>query len=299
MLTGARGYLGQACMRLLTGKGHEVHAITRAEAPPRVPGAIWHHGDLLARGTGPSLARTIRPSHLLHLAWCTTHGHFWRDPDNLDWVGRSLELVRETAEQGGQRIVWAGSCAEYDWASPPPYREATTPLRPATLYGACKHAMATAMEAYLGQEQVDHGSGRIFFTFGPGEPATRLVPSVIRSLLAGRRPHLADGAKRRDFLYVDDVASALVALVEKPVLGAVNIGSGQAPTIREVAVAISRILEREDLVDCEAPTGRSDTPDVLVADTTRLREEVGWTPTYNLSMGLERTIEYWANEAHT
>src|SRR5205823_13981481 len=63
----------------------------------------------------PRPARSVRPSHLLHLAWETEHGHFWTSPENLRWVEAALHLWRRLDEVSGYRAVGAGTCAEYTW----------------------------------------------------------------------------------------------------------------------------------------------------------------------------------------
>jgi hypothetical protein len=59
------------------------------------------------------LIATLRPSHLLHLAWVTAPDRYRYAPENLDWLGASLALVKNFGKQGGQRFVGAGSSAEY------------------------------------------------------------------------------------------------------------------------------------------------------------------------------------------
>jgi nucleoside-diphosphate-sugar epimerase len=79
------------------------------------------------------------------------------------------------------------------------------------------------------------------------------------------------------------------------VQGAVNVASGQAVRIKEVAQAIGQLLQRPELIQLGAlPTSASE-PAVLAADVTRLRREVGWSPEYVLRRGLQHTIDWWRN----
>ena len=105
-----------------------------------------------ADDNGRSLYRDVQPELLLHLAWYAEHGKFWSSPENLRWVASTLDLLAAFAAAGGRRSVLAGTCAEYDWgATAGPCEELSTPLRPATLYGAAKHGLHVVASAYAAQ----------------------------------------------------------------------------------------------------------------------------------------------------
>src|SRR5262249_18992294 len=183
LITGPGGFVGRCCLAPLAAGFDEGHALARAPLPGaagRVPAA-----GLLDAAPVTGLGRPVRPSHLLHRAWVTTPGGYWTSADNLRWVGASLHLLRAFADAGGRRVVVAGSCAEYDWTAAGTCDEATTPLRPATLYGACKDALRRVLEAFAAQAGLSAAWGRLFFLYGPGEHPDRLVASVARALLAG------------------------------------------------------------------------------------------------------------------
>lgn len=300
LLTGASGFVGRHCLRILAGRGDEVHALTRATPAAASKDVVWHEVDLLTPGAPRAIVRRVRPTHILHLAWSTEHGRFWTDPANLDWVAASLELARAVCDCGGERMVWAGTCAEYDWSSEPPFVERATKLGSSTLYGRSKQALADLLSAYLTQEGMGHAWGRIFFAFGPGEQPSRFVPFVTRALLEHRIAPIAHDAAVRDFLYVEDVAAAFIALLTSPVSGPVNIASGHGTALRDVALMLARQLGRERLVQ---PRGEGDMeiektaePASIVADTHRLRDEVGWKASVGLENGLRKTLEYWSHE---
>ena len=292
VLTGATGFIGRQCLSLLAARDNEVHAVS-IDVPQQNPTGIhWHQVDLLEAEQAKNLMATIRPSHLLHFAWYTIPGLYWTSLENIRWVQASLDLLQAFASNGGERVVIAGTCAEYDWN----YgfcSERITPLAPATLYGTCKHALQTMLRAFAGQTNLSTAWGRIFFLYGPHEHPDRLVPSVIRSLLRGEPAFCSHGHQIRDLLHVEDVADAFVALLESNVTGPVNIASGQPVSIRDVIYMIAAEFNREDLIQLGAlPTPHNDPP-LLVADVRRLRHEVGWAPRYDLETGLKQTIEWW------
>jgi nucleoside-diphosphate-sugar epimerase len=238
---------------------------------------------------------SIRPTHLLHLAWHAVPGQYRTAAENLAWVGASLALLREFAEQGGRRVVMAGTCAEYDWAHG--YcSERVTPQNPATLYGASKHALRLLLDAFGAQSALSSAWGRVFFLYGPHEHPERLVASVARAVLTGQPARCSHGAQIRDYLHVADVAGAFLALLESDVRGPVNIASGQPVAVRDLVLALARRAGREDLVRLGAIEARADEPPLLVGDPTRLRAEVSWRPRYALEAGLEDTLVWWRRE---
>jgi len=135
--------------------------------------------------------------------------------------------------------------------------------------------------------------GRIFFLYGPHEHSDRLVPSVILSVLKGKPAPCSHGNQVRDFLYVEDVASAFVTLLESSVQGPVNIGSGHPVSLKEVVNRIGEMVGAPDLIRIGEKAAPQGDPSLLTADTRRLREDVKWIARYGLEAGLDQTIQWW------
>lgn len=292
LLTGATGFIGRHCLPLLSARGGEVHAVSCKAPQPNQLDVNWHQADLLDSQQVSNLIAKVQPTHLLHFAWFAVPGKYWTALDNFRWVQASLDLLQAFAQYGGQRVVMAGTCAEYDWK----YgycSERVTPLLPASVYGSCKHSLHLMLEAFAAQTGLSAAWGRIFFVYGPHEHPSRLVPSVICSLLRGEKALCSHGNQIRDFLHVWDVAQAFVTLLDSQVSGAVNIASGQPVALREIIYKIAEKMGRPDLIHLGyLPTPASDTH-LLVADVSRLTDEVGWSPSSDLDAGLEKTIEWW------
>jgi nucleoside-diphosphate-sugar epimerase len=298
LLTGGSGFIGSRAIAPLLAAGYDVHALGRRRGD--VPDVSWHQVDLLDdRATARAVAE-VAAERLLHLAWYTEHGRFWTAGENLDWVAASVRLLRSFAEAGGRRAVIAGTCAEYDWAGPVERcselerdRRAATPLRPATLYGTSKHATRLVAEAYAREAGLSLAWGRVFLLYGAGEDERRLVAHVARALLAGEQAQTSDGAQIRDFMHVDDVAAGFVALLSSAVEGPVNIASGEGVAIADVLALIAREAGRPELLRLGALPRRHGEPERLVADATRLRDEVGFRPSVTLEQGIARTVASW------
>jgi len=289
VVTGARGFIGRHCVAELASLGHEVHGVTSAAAPPAAKGLTWHRADVLSDDGLHAVLRDARPSHLVHLAWVTTPGAFWSDPSNDAWLDASKRLVRDFAACGGKRVVVAGTCAEYDWSGGM-CDEATTPLRPSTLYGRRKDELRADVERVAAESGLSWAWGRVFWLYGPGEPLPRLVPSIVASLLRDEPALCTEGTQRRDFLHVEDVGAAMARLAACEVTGPVNIGSGDAVAVADVARKIGEIVGKPSLIRLGARPSPAGDPPLVVAATHRLRDEVGFVPRWDLASGLAQTI---------
>ncbi len=295
LVTGATGFVGRHALDSLVKRNYKVYA-TFSEKKPTIQSKniFWHHVNLHEAAAVESLLQETRPSHLLHLAWYAKPGEFWASPLNLQWLTSSIHLLNTFIRMDGQRAVFVGSCAEYDW-SYSSCKEFFTPCKPETLYGTAKYALYLLTEAMAKQQQVSLAWGRLFYLFGADEYPQRLVPAAINSLINQKNFQVKNGNQVRDFMYVRDVADALVTLLDTEVNGPVNIASGKPVAIRELMSLIAHKLQDTRLIQYQ-DDGSSDAPhNILTADVTRLLTEVKWQPQYTLDAALDETISWWSN----
>lgn len=298
LVTGAGGFLGRATLAPLVERGWQVTAVGR-RAPAGVPEGVRALALDLADGTQVrACIDRLRPTHLLHLAWYTEHGKYWAARENLGWVAASLALVQAFRERGGQRVVAAGTCAEYDWAHGF-CNEVTTPLVPRSLYGTCKNALRSMLEAGVRDGCMSFAWGRVFFPYGPGEGAARLVPSVLRAIRDGRPVLCSHGRQYRDFLHVDDVADAFCTLLDcEGADGAFNIASGEPVRIRDIVEMIKAVTGWSGTPEFGAVPVPVDDPPLLVGDNDRL-VRLGWSPRVGLEQGLRDAMAWWHSPTHS
>ena len=298
LVTGATGCIGRHVLPRLSAGGWDVHGVTTREDVPGTAVVSWHRANLLEPTETHAVIAAVRPTHLLHLAWYIAPGRWAMALDNLQWVRASLDLLRAFHEHGGRRVVTAGSCLEYDWRFG--YcEEERTPCRPHTLYGTCKHALQLLTTAHAASYGTSSAWARLFFLYGPYEHPARLVASVIRSILDGEPAKCSHGLQIRDYLYVQDVADGLVALLESDISGPINIASGQAITLKEIVTRAAALLERPELLRLGAiPAAATDTP-LVVADTARAQQLLTWRPRVGLDEGLQKTIDWWRTRQTT
>lgn len=295
LLTGAAGFIGSQIARLLVKEGHQVFAVIRPNADR------WRIADIDADlaiidgdlrdldDLAPHL-RSVRPDICLHLAWRGGLGKT-EAAENLSSLSVSLDLLRTMYEVSCRRFASVGTCFEYD-VTVPRLAESTI-LRPQKLYGACKKALFEVTQEFSVLTGISTVTPRVFYAYGPYEDERRLVPSIVLSLLRDMPASVTPGEQVRDYLHVEDVASAIWRVAASEVTGAVNIASGEPVTIAEVATRVGELLGRPELVRLGAIPYRSDEPMRVLGDATMLRHSLGWAPRFTLDQGLADTISWW------
>ena len=169
---------------------------------------------------------------------------------------------------------------------PPPAHEVTTPTAVHTPYDHAKAIVRDYLAACDDAQSFSTAWARIFLLYGEGEGRQRLGPSVARALLRGEDAACASGRPIRDFLDVRDAGAAIASLACSEVRGAVNIASGEPLSIADFARAVGEELGCAHRVRLGALPDRADEPPYIVADSRRLREEVGFQPAIALRAGI-------------
>jgi nucleoside-diphosphate-sugar epimerase len=293
LVTGASGFIGSNVLAALAGHG-ELYGTSRMYGDGR-PGAHvhWLACDLLKADAAEVLIAHCRPDVLVHSAWHTKAGSYWEDGENFDWLAASERLLDAFVAAGGRRFVGIGSCAEYA-TTDGPCNEMLTPLTTDSAYAAAKARFFARLEAERAAGRAQTAYARLFFVYGPGEKPTRLIPSVITKLLSGEPAQTGPGELRRDFIHIRDTAQALAKLALGGLAGPINIGSGEATRIGDVVARLGALTGRPDLLRVGALPPRASEPDLSLADTTRMNEELHYRLETSLSQGLEEYVE-WCN----
>lgn len=267
LVTGATGFVGrQVCANLLQ-LGFSLR-ITCRNLPARIEGnqniEFVLVDDLfsLKKEQYQSLVKDI--DTLVHIAWFTEPGIYLSSPLNMRCLQGTLELAEAFTSEGGRRFIGVGTCFEYDTSFG--FLKVTTPLKPDSLYAACKIAAFSALSQYFLATNVEFAWGRLFYLYGEGENEKRLAPYLQGQLQRGVPAHLSHGNQIRDFLDVAQAGSQLTQLAIGNECGAFNICSGIPVTVRQFAESIADVFARRDLLIFGSLPERENDPSVIFGE---------------------------------
>jgi len=295
LVTGGAGFVGARVVHRLLERGCEVVLLLRETSNTRRLNGVLKrctvlHGDLthVEHLRGP--LKDFAPEGVLHLAWEGVKGAERNHPVQLSNVSTSMALFRLTGDIGCESFVGLGSQAEYGLLSG--CIDERTPTRPTTTYGAAKLATGCVLERAAAAAGRPFAWLRLFSSYGPDDDPSWLIPYIIRTLLAGERPKLTKAEQVWDYIHVDDVAEAIIAVLQTQASGIFNLGSGEARPLRKIVECL------RDEIDPALPLGfgeieyRPDQVMHLESDISALRAATGWAPRVFLERGLADTIEW-------
>ena len=314
LITGGAGYIGSHTVRLFLASGHEVWVYDDLSQGHRagVPADRLLVGDLLEPARLDHALAGRRIEAVVHFAALALVGQSVADPalyyrNNV--VG-SLNLLDQLRRHDIRRIVFSSTCATYGIPTRVPITE-DEPQSPINPYGNTKLAVEKALADYAAAYGIGVGILRYFNAAGASpqgdigedhDPESHLIPLVIAAAL-GRRPPIQvfgddyptpDGTCVRDYIHVDDLASAHLLALEKLTPGGVlvcNLGTGVGHSVREVIRAVEAVSGRK--VPVTVGPRREGDPPVLVASAARAEEVLGWSPRYRSLEGIVKTAWDW------
>jgi nucleoside-diphosphate-sugar epimerase len=290
LLTGPTGFIGSAFTRLALHAGHQVAGLvipTEALPADLPPGENlqWLRGTL-DQAPWKEIA-AFHPDVCVHTAWITTPGIYLESPENERFRDASLDFLKKVRELGTNYIVSFGTCVEYQMETKPLSEEKTAVL-PTTPYARSKNELRLALEAEAQASGFGFCWTRVFYPYGPGEHPSRLCSSIIHKLARNETITVKTPDSTKDYIFIDDLSAAILAVVEKRFEGIINLGTGQGVSVREIARTLGRMMSKANLVEEKNP------PDVdpvgyVVADASRLRG-LGWEPAHTLEEGLRKLL---------
>jgi nucleoside-diphosphate-sugar epimerase len=290
LITGGTGFIGSSFIRLALNRGHQVAGLTQPAkiipvTLPAHPQLQWLRGTL-DEAPWEEIA-AFHADVCIHGAWVTTPGTYLESPENNHLLESSQRFLQRIIDTGTSHIFGLGTCIEYQITNQP-LSEERTPVAPATPYAKCKDALRQWLEAEAQKRGIIGTWGRVFYPYGPGEHPARLCSALIARLSAGERLQLKTPQSIKDYIFIEDLAEALLTVVEQRPAGVINLGTGMGVSVREIADQLGELLGRPELVQEQIPPGPDAFP-FVVADAGRLKS-LGWQPKTDLRQGLRQLI---------
>ena len=310
LVTGGRGFVGGWLAKTLLDRGDKVVSFDRRRTSER-PSAIGMLGieaDLIqveADLTDADQVAQVLDEHAIdtvfHLAAETIVGTVQASPvqgfeSNVRGTWTVLQACRE---RGVERVVFASSDKAYGAHDELPYREDFA-LQPTAPYEASKAAGDLIARSYWHSYGVPVAVTRFANIYGGGDlNFSRLIPEAVSAAIQGRAPVLrSDGSPERDFLYVEDAASAYLAIAggldREDVRGqAFNAGGGRSYRVGDVVGMIAELSGTGVEPDIQGEGNPEGEIDRQYVDPSKLRDRLGWEPAVGLEEGLQRTIDWY------
>lgn len=234
----------------------------------------------------------IHADAFFHLAWASTDGAVARDntyaqADNIQATLKAVEL----AERCNCKVfVGAGSQAEYGRTDE--VLTGDTACNPETAYGMTKLCAGMLSRLMSRQKGIDHVWTRILSAYGPNCSKRTVISYTVDTLLRGEKPVLSDGRQVWDFIYISDVARALLACARSGVSGKTYvIGYGKSKLLREYLEEARDILSPgQDMGFGERPYN-ADAVMHLECDISELTSDTGFVPDVDFKKGIKRLAD--------
>jgi nucleoside-diphosphate-sugar epimerase len=255
-----------------------------------------HSGDLRDPASVQRAVEDARPDAIVHLA---TYYAVEHRPEELGVmmdtnVKGTIALLEACRDRELSLFLNMSTCAVYCEKEIPLVE--TDPVSPQNLYALTKLQAEDACRFYSDRLGVPAAILRLFPPYGPADNDRRLIPYVIRSILAGRDVQLTTGTQRWDFVYVEDVVSALLAALGKPKkatsAGPMNVATGDPLSIRELVIRIHEMLGSKGNLLWGAVPHRKTEVWYNSGSPEKIRSVLGWAPKTSLEEGLRHTVAW-------
>jgi dTDP-6-deoxy-L-talose 4-dehydrogenase (NAD+) len=251
LITGGTGFVGRQIVRSLSKKNVEITLVVRSGKENAVENIasvkkVITSQDIFVENRHWWANACEGIDTVVHAAWYVEPGQYLESEKNADCLIGSIELVRGAACAKVARFIGVGTCFEYELSAS--RLSIYTPLKPLTTYAAAKTALFTFCSTYLPSRGTDFAWGRLFYLYGEGEDERRLVPYVRGKISKGEVAGLTSGKQIRDYLDVSQAGDQIAEIALGREVGPVNICSGLATTVRDLAEKIADEYGRRDLL---------------------------------------------------
>lgn len=301
VITGGGGFIGANLTRRLLELEYEVHlAWKRSSNPWRLKNIkdriTFHTVDLLDKAALTRLMEKINPTAIFHLATYADYRDQDKIPQMIDTnIQGTANLLLASVNINYKIFVNTGSSSEYGFKEKS--MKESDLLQPISFYAATKAGATLLSQAFAYYYKKPVVTIRPFSVYGPWEEPTRFIPVVIKSIMTNSPINLTSGSQRRDFIFVDDIVNAYIKSIGKgkKLMGEIiNAGTGKQYTNDEVVKTLFKVTgKRVSVNKGRFPARMWDSP-YWIADISKAKSLLGWTPVYSLERGIATTYNWFA-----
>lgn len=313
LVTGGAGYIGSVVVAELVAAGDEVIVVDNLSQGHRAavhPAAVFVEGDLADRALLAETMAAHRPEAIMHFASNTLVGESVEKPFMYlgDNVTNGLNLLQSAVAYGVGRFILSSTANLFDDPEQIPIR-ADERIVPGSPYGESKHMLERLLHWMDKIYDVRYAALRYFNACGAAsadlgedhDPETHLIPLVLQVALGQREKivifgddyETADGTCVRDYVHVLDLADAHIRALRALDGGSrrYNLGNGRGFSVKEVVETARRVTGHP--IPAEVGPRRPGDPATLIADSDRIKEELGWQPHYPDLYGIIESAWKW------
>jgi dTDP-glucose 4,6-dehydratase len=311
LVTGAGGFIGSHLTEALVSMGAQVRVFVRYNSRgdqgllERLPSDIKDEIEVFAGDLKDpeALRQPIKGCELVfHLGSLIAIPYSYINP--MDFVQTNVvgtaNLLNACLGNNVEKIVHTSTSEVYGTAIYCPIDE-KHPLQAQSPYSATKIAADKLAESYYRAFGLPVAMARPFNTYGPGQSARAVIPTIILQALNGDKIRLGSLHPTRDLTYVEDTASGLIEVAKSPhsIGEVINIGCGQEISIGELAQMILSIIGKEAEMLTEDRRIRPEKSEVerLMCDNSKAKGLLGWEPRITLKEGVRRTVDWFKEHA--
>ena len=283
-VTGASGFIGRYVVKELLNQKQEVLCLVRdAEKYQLIDNEQIVEGCL---GDLEQLEPVLNDKQIdtcIHLAWEGIPDYSYEmSCRNLD---HSLKLLKVCKNIGVSNLVITGSCWEYE--NPVGCIKTDYPVSSANAFKAAKNSLHMMAHAFCKEHEIHLNWMRLFYVYGPGQREGSLIPYIIHSFKNGKKPELNGAYNQNDFVYVQDVAEAIVKVaLNHSYPEVLNVGSGEATRVMDIVMEGAKQFNIQiSENDYERNSGTN-----FFADKEEKEKDYGWSRTSSITEGISAMI---------
>ena len=298
LITGAAGFIGANLARYFVSKGIRINIIIKKNSN------LWRIKDVIDKmnvyyaelndvNKLRIIIKKIKPKTIFHLS---AHGAY-SDQNNLNKIKESIfdstyNLINECKKYKFNIFINTGSSSEYGFKKQK--MSESDILVPNSYYSAFKSSATLYSQFESIKSKIQIVTIRPFHIYGPYERPNRLIPVLIKNMLANKKLKLVSPQISRDLIHVDDLIKFYIHISnQKKLIGEIfNLGSGKKYTIKEIYETLKKITGYKKKNLWNSMKNRSWDQTIWYSDMSYVRRKIKWKSEINLKNGLFKTVEW-------
>jgi nucleoside-diphosphate-sugar epimerase len=301
-VTGATGFIGRHLVHRLQDEGYSVGALVRpssiSQKTGRIKGVSYFHGDIRNYEEIKTAFSVFEPDAIIHLVTYYVVLH------RADEIGVMIDTnvkgtinLLEAAKESGEVQLFINTSSTQVYAQKKRRLKEEDTIKPQSLYAVTKLHAEEACSYYADVFQLPCVTLRLFPPYGPGDHEQRLIPYVIGSILKNIPPNLTTGKQEWDFVYVDDIVNAYLAVIKsypfKDDHAIFNIGTGEAVSIRSLVEKIRGNIGSDIDLPWGSVAHRANEAWYNSADIAKAQTVLHWAPETGIDEGIHKTVAWF------